>query len=439
MLISKLLLSIASGFLPIISDAHTASLRIASLRNLDSGQHLLAENRIGVASILREVATDEENTAKETAFAVKPIAAKTRAKYPALLLFAACISVATVLLVVLAKWFAWEAAGFAYFLVILAAANWSGMNIVFHMASRLGLTFSEAFFWRSVGNVAIPGVLILCQRGNFLPAKNHFWLFVRCLFGCGSTLGLYIAIAQIPLVDAVALYALIPFFAVVLAYFWQGLVPNRWLTGLVLISILGAMLIIQPVSLFSLGGRRLWGSVAAVGAAGSSAAASVLVNMFAQDLPAQMQALWFGVLGLFIAPSIMLLEGKLPHEALISSLTRSDDAWFMLVSIIIIGVSSSLFQLAYNLALEIQPAAKISTMTQSAELAMQWGVGILILNEALNPWTIIGVAIVVICGALLASLREESMHRTDRRPVDAATATRTSSSTCTGGTTSNRH
>lgn len=444
MLSRRTLLITALWCFPVVSSARSASLRIASLRNSHGWKHF------GLAKVLdaqsrREVTAGAENTSallpgKQTAFVQKPIDPKARARYPALLGFAAGITISTVLLVILAKWFAWEAAGFAYFLVVITAANWSAMNIVVHMASRLGLTFSEAFFWRSIGNVTIPGLLILYTRGRFLPEKNHFWLFVRCLFGCGSTLGLYIAISQIPLVNAVSLYALIPFFAVILAYFWQGLVPSRWLTGLIVLSTLGAILIIQPVTLFSLGGQQLWGSLAAVGAAASSAAASVLVNIFAQDLPAQIQALWFGVLGLFIAPLIMLLEGKIPHEVLIANITRSedDDGWFFILSIVIIAISSSLFQLTYNLALEIQPAAKISTMTQSSELVMQWVVGILLLNEAINPWTMIGVAIVIICGALLASLKEQQTHNQPRE-VEATTATKTSTTACTGGATSNRH
>merc|ERR1719265_1552982 len=123
------------------------------------------------------------------------------------------------------------------------------MNITFHIASNLGLTALEALFWRSFANFGFGSLMVLFTRKRFLPQRNRFWLFIRCACACGSVLGLYIAIVQMALVDAVAFYALVPFFALLFTYLMLGVAPDACLTGLVLASFVGAMLIIQPLSL----------------------------------------------------------------------------------------------------------------------------------------------------------------------------------------------
>merc|ERR1719313_1139821 len=118
------------------------------------------------------------------------------------------------------------------------------MNVCFHIASQLGLTALEALFWRSITNFLVSTFIVLFSRGFFLPTKNRFWLLVRSLCSCGSAMGLYVAIVQMELVDAVALYALVPFFALLFQYVMLGEVPGLLLFGLVSISFLGAMLVI---------------------------------------------------------------------------------------------------------------------------------------------------------------------------------------------------
>lgn len=354
---------------------------------------------------------------------VKP---STRSNYPLLVAIAAGVCLVSVVLLALARYFCYndqdfscthggDPLTFAYFLAVMAAANWSAMNITFHIASNLGLTSIEALFWRSVANFSLASLAVLFSRSSFLPPRNRLWLFIRCSCSVGSVIGLYIAIVQMALVDAVALYALVPFFALLFTYLWFGEPPNTFLTGLVVTSFVGAMLVIQPYSLLTRDSSdyhaRLWSSLAAVGSAACAAFGAVVVNAFARDMPANLQVLWFGVLGLLVAPLIMLLQGKVPHEVMIATITQSEDGVLRIVSIIIIGVSSYLMQLAYGWSLELHRAGYITTIFQCSELFMQWAVGILALNETLNPSRAVGVVIVVACSVILIATRPKEVEQ----------------------------
>lgn len=292
----------------------------------------------------------------------------------------------------------------AYFLTVVQAANWSAMNVTFHIASQVGLMALEALFWRSITNFLVSTFIVLFTRGDFLPVKNRFWLLVRSLCSCGSAMGLYVAIVQMELVDAVALYALVPFFALLFQYTMLGDAPGRLLLCLVTVSFFGAMLVIQPFDLFAISSSnqvRLWSSLAAIGAAACSGFGSVVVNVFARDLSANMQVLWFGALGCVIAPLIMLLQGQLPHEVTMRKVLDPEHGLLVSMSILVIGASSFLMQWAAGWSLQLHRAGHLTTVGQSSELTMQWAVGVFILNEALDPWRLCGVVIVLICGLLV--------------------------------------
>jgi len=310
----------------------------------------------------------------------------------------------------------------AYFLTMVAAANWSAMNVTFHIASKLGLTALEALFWRSLANFAISSLVVLFARDDFCPRRNRLWLFVRSCCSCGSVIGLYIAIVHMALVEAVALYALVPFFALLFTYPMLGEKPSMWLICIVTVSFTGAMLVIQPISLFRNFVEhpvRMWCSLAAVGAAACAAFGAVVVNRFAADLPANMQVLWFGVLGLVLAPSLMALQGVVPHEAILANLTSSENSVHMIVSIFIIGVSSYLMQLAYCWALMLHRAGYITTIFQCSELSLQWAVGILVLHEALDIWRVVGVCIVIGCGVAILFFRGGSTEEAEVPLLDS--------------------
>jgi len=363
---------------------------------------------------------------------------KARRAYPLLVSIAAAISVLTVILLALSRYFCYndenfpysargslgfpysarESLGFAYFLAILAAANWSAMNISFHIASNIGLTALEGLFWRSVANFGLASLFVLFQRTAFLPPRNRLWLFIRSLCSVGSVIGLYIAIVQMAFVDAVALYALVPFFALLFTYLFLDVKPDAWLSSVVTVSFLGAMLIIQPQSLLQGHGHtsRLWSSLAAIGSAACAALGAVLVNAFPHDMPANLQVLWFGALGLLVAPLIMLLQGKVPHEVIVANLTSSEDNFLMILSLIVIGMSSYMMQLAYGWSLELHRAGYITTVFQCSELTLQWAVGVLVLNEALNPWRVAGVIVIVACGAVLLATRPPAASMDDEYP-----------------------
>lgn len=351
--------------------------------------------------------------------------------YPILLIVAAGVSVSSFVLLALARYFCsydsshryycfgCDKIRFAYFLAVVAAANWSAMNVTFHVATKFGMSALEALFWRSAANFGIGTLVVLFTRGTFLPRKNRFWLFVRSICSCGSVIGLYIAIVQMAFVDAVALYALMPFFALLFTYLLRGEVPGNLLLGLVATSFIGAMMVIQPLDLFEYADNnqaKFWSALAAITSAAFAAFGSVIVNMFPRDLPANMQVLWFGVLGLLIAPLIMLLQGSMPHEILVKSVTHSENGLFMTVAVLIIGGSSYLMQLAYGWSLELHRAGHITTVFQCSELSMQWAVGVLVLNQALNAWRVCGVLIVLTCGGLLVSLGRAKDPSPDQEP-----------------------
>lgn len=336
-------------------------------------------------------------------------------RWPLMIAMASVSLISFVLLAFARYFFSYDDAGgnrccdserLAYFLTVVQAANWSAMNVTFHIASQMGLTALEALFWRSITNFLVSTFIVLFSRGYFLPQKNRFWLLVRSLCSCGSAMGLYVAIVQMELVDAVALYALVPFFALFFQYVMLGEAPSRLLLCLVTVSFLGAMLVIQPFDLFAISSRdqvKLWSSLAAIGAASCSGFGSVVVNVFARDLSANIQVLWFGALGCVIAPLVMLLQGHLPHEVTLKKMTDPENGNIITIAILVIGASSFLMQWAAGWSLQLHRAGHLTTVGQSAELTMQWAVGIFILNEALDPWRCLGVIIVLICGVLVVT------------------------------------
>jgi drug/metabolite transporter (DMT)-like permease len=260
---------------------------------------------------------------------------------------------------------------------------------------------TQAMTFRSV--VALPILLFLVRVGGFtLRSKNFPLLVLRACMSFGAYLSYYMALAALPMADAVALFFVAPLVITALGIVVLGEQPQRATFVALVIGIVGVVVTLRPgSSLFE------WASFLSLFSAVLYGSAQIVARRMGVGEGAAVMTFYQNAAFLVGAPALALVFGGDTASDLhpsIGFLTRpwtwppAVDMALMAACGVIAAAGMTLLSQAYRLA----PAGNLSVFEYSAILwAPLWG--FLFFDEVPRITTVIGAAL--ICGAGLFALR----------------------------------
>lgn len=267
-------------------------------------------------------------------------------------------------------------------------------------AAGHGVSVAESLFYRQIGSalcaitwVALgPGLASLKTR----RVGAHVARMGIGLVAMGTN---FLAFVLLPLAEATAIGFSVPIFATLLAALLLGEPTGKWRWGAVLVGFAGVLLIVQPGS----GHVGTYGGAVAVGAALSTACATIAIRRLGATEEVGTTVFWFAVSSLVPLGLVMIFAAR-PHDGQ----TVAVIAGFSLAG----GIA----QLALTGALRLAPVALVMPMDYSA---LVWAslLGWLLFDQLPSRWTWAGAPVVIAAGLLI--LWREHRLRIARSAVGA--------------------
>jgi drug/metabolite transporter (DMT)-like permease len=202
----------------------------------------------------------------------------------------------------------------------------------------------------------------------------------------------FLVMTLLPLAEATAIGFSVPIFATVLAAVILSESVGRWRWGAVIAGFVGVLVIIQPGS----GHVSAYGALAAVGAAASTACATIAIRHLGATEAVATTVFWFG------ATSLVPLGLLMPFAA-----HTHDAATFAAMAGL--GLAGGVAQLALTGALRFAPVSLVVPMDYSSLL---WAslLGWLVFGQLPTTWTLLGAPIVIAAGLLILH-REQRLRK----------------------------
>ncbi len=263
--------------------------------------------------------------------------------------------------------------------IILSALFFSIMAAFVKSVPQLPL--SEKMFFRNfIGLIAVAVTLLKTKQS--IKVNHKPLMFFRAAFGLTGVGLYYAALSKMPLANAVILNKLSPFFVVIFAgIFLKEIIGPKQRIALVL-SIIGALLVIQPNLDFDL----LPALLALGSALFAGAAYTVVRKLTSYDHPTII-VFYFCLISSIVLIPFMMIEGFI-----VPSLTQ-------LISLLGIGISALLAQLFMTNAYQYAPASELSIYTYiNIVFSSMWG--LIIWGEFPNWIAILGASIIILAAFL---------------------------------------
>jgi drug/metabolite transporter (DMT)-like permease len=187
----------------------------------------------------------------------------------------------------------------------------------------------------------------------------------------------------LPLAEATAIGFSVPIFATLLAALVLGEPTGRWRWGAIILGFVGVLVIVQPGS----GHIASYGGLVAVGAALSTACATIAIRRLGATEAAATTVFWFAL------SSLVPLSLLMPFAAKAHDLTT-----FGVIAAF--SLAGGIAQLALTGSLRLAPVALVMPMDYSSLL---WAslLGWLIFRQLPSSWTWIGAPIVIAAGLVI--------------------------------------
>ncbi|MEW9918936.1 DMT family transporter [Marimonas sp. MJW-29] len=257
---------------------------------------------------------------------------------------------------------------------------------------------AEVVLLRFALQAAILFPLIWFAGRAWRLAGRVFWLaLLRTVLHIVGIALMFTALRYLPLADAVAIAFVMPFFMLLLGWFFLG--EEVGLRRLLAcgVGFLGTLLVVQP-SFAEVG----WPAILPVLVAANFAVFMLITRQIARETdPIGLQAI-SGVMAVVLILPVILLATfweRAPQMLILPSQTQ----WMLLLAI---GVLGTLAHLLMTWALQYAPSATLAPM-QYLEIPFATVIGLLIFNEIPDPLASLGIAITMAAG-LYVILRERA-------------------------------
>jgi drug/metabolite transporter (DMT)-like permease len=268
--------------------------------------------------------------------------------------------------------------------LMFAGVKWAGQHNV---------SIVESLFYRQIGSAICAGAWVAAGPGfASLRTKRVGAHAARMAIGVVA-MGLnFAAFMLLPLAEATAIGFSAPVFATLLAAVVLGEATGRWRWGAVVVGFAGVLIIVQPGSTHI----GAYGGLVAIGAALSTACATIAIRHLGATEAVATTVFWFGV------TSLVPLGLAMPFVA-----HSHDAATFAVIAAF--SLAGGIAQLALTGALRLAPVALVMPMDYSSLL---WAslLGWLVFQQAPSHWTWIGAPIVMAAG-LVILWREHHLRR----------------------------
>jgi len=259
--------------------------------------------------------------------------------------------------------------------LMFAGVKWAGQR---------GAGVVETLFYRQIGSVVCAATFVALGPGFASLRTRRFKAHaLRMAIGVVAMLLNFAMVMLLPLAEATAIGFSVPIFATLLAAAVLGEPTGKWRWGAVIVGFIGVLVIVQPGS----GHVSAYGGAVAIGAAVSTACATIAIRHLGATEAVATTVFWFGV------TSLVPLGLAMPFVA------HAHDA-STLAAIAGLSLAGGIAQLALTGALRLAPVSLVMPMDYSSLL---WAtlLGMFIFNQEPSHWTWLGAPIVIGAGLVI--------------------------------------
>jgi len=259
--------------------------------------------------------------------------------------------------------------------LMFAGVKWAGQR---------GAGVVETLFYRQIGSVVCAATFVALGPGFASLRTRRFKAHaVRMAIGVVAMLLNFAMVMLLPLAEATAIGFSVPIFATLLAAAVLGEPTGKWRWGAVIVGFIGVLVIVQPGS----GHVSAYGGAVAIGAAVSTACATIAIRHLGATEAVATTVFWFGV------TSLVPLGLAMPFVA------HAHDA-STFAAIAGLSLAGGIAQLALTGALRLAPVSLVMPMDYSSLL---WAtlLGMFIFNQEPSHWTWLGAPIVIGAGLVI--------------------------------------
>ena len=259
--------------------------------------------------------------------------------------------------------------------LMFAGVKWAGQR---------GAGVVETLFYRQIGSVVCAATFVALGPGFASLRTRRFKAHaVRMAIGVVAMLLNFAMVMLLPLAEATAIGFSVPIFATLLAAAVLGEPTGKWRWCAVIVGFIGVLVIVQPGS----GHVSAYGGAVAIGAAVSTACATIAIRHLGATEAVATTVFWFG------ATSLVPLGLAMPFVA------HAHDA-STFAAIAGLSLAGGIAQLALTGALRLAPVSLVMPMDYSSLL---WAtlLGMFIFNQEPSHWTWLGAPIVIGAGLVI--------------------------------------
>lgn len=264
------------------------------------------------------------------------------------------------------------------------------MAVSIKLAAATLHTFEIAFFRNFFGLVAaLP--LLLRHGPGLLRTTQLSRYFIRCLIGVVSMFCGFWAIGHLPLAQAVSLSYSTPLFVTIAAVWFlhEQVRARRW--AAVVLGFIGVLVIVRPGS-----ASFTAGSLVALSAAVLSGIVSIQIKQLSATEPADRIVLWTTMLWVPMSLGPALFVWQWPQGI----------TWLWVAAAGLLGTGGHML---WTRALKLGDVSALTPIS-FMQLPLVAVFGLVLFDEALDRWTVLGAAIIFAANAYIAH-REAQLSR----------------------------
>ncbi len=265
--------------------------------------------------------------------------------------------------------------------MVLAGICFSATGVFVKLSGGLVVVWTVIFGRSTV--IAIMTFVISKIQNISLAFEEPRWLLARCVTGLSAMACYFYAIPLIPLTTAVVLQWTSPLFVALFSGFLIKERVSPFLFGCIIVAFSGTILIISP-SFEAIEVNALYALISGI----LSALAYLSIRQLRTTASSESVVFWFAAFCVIV--SLPLSANELTSLSI-----------YEIQVLIGVGVTAGIGQIGMTRAYHAAKAAYIGAFSYST-VVMSWIYGLLIFDETLSFWDMIGTLLIVSSGIVLA-------------------------------------